>query len=82
MIIPKYLYKEDLELKHAYLIMAHNEWEMLRALLEALDDSRNDIYLHIDKKAVLSQQDLNQIERCLKKSKLYFRSFRQAICWI
>lgn len=37
-------------MKHAYLIIAHNEFEILQKLLSALDDSRNDIYVHIDKK--------------------------------
>lgn len=36
--------------RHAYLIMAHNEWSLLNVLLSLLDDDRNDIYLHIDKK--------------------------------
>lgn len=36
--------------KHAYLIMSHNEFPMLRKLLEALDDARADIFLHIDSK--------------------------------
>ncbi len=39
--------------KHAYLIMAHNQWECLFELLKALDDPRNDIFLHIDKKRPL-----------------------------
>ena len=37
--------------KHAYLIMAHNEWGLLNKLLQMLDDPRNDIYIHIDIKA-------------------------------
>ena len=37
--------------RHAYLIMAHNEPQVLDALLKALDNERNDIYLHIDAKA-------------------------------
>ena len=37
--------------KHAYLIMAHNEFYILEKLLKLIDDERNDIYLHIDKKA-------------------------------
>lgn len=37
--------------RHAYLIMAHNEPQLLDALLKVLDDERNDIYLHIDAKA-------------------------------
>ena len=37
--------------RHAYLIMAHNEPQLLDALLKALDDKRNDIFIHIDAKA-------------------------------
>ena len=38
-------------MKHAYLIIAHHEPNILKSLLTLLDDERNDIYLHIDKKA-------------------------------
>ena len=37
--------------KHAYLIIAHHEPLVLSTLLHALDDSRNDIFLHIDQRA-------------------------------
>ena len=37
--------------RHAYLIIAYAQPEMLKHLIAALDDPRNDIYLHIDKKA-------------------------------
>lgn len=36
--------------RHAYLILAHNNFEVTRYLIAALDDSRNDIYIHFDKK--------------------------------
>lgn len=36
--------------RHAYLIMAHNNFYILEKLLILLDDPRNDIYIHIDKK--------------------------------
>ena len=36
---------------HAYLIIAHNEFTLLRKLLNCLDYLYNDIFLHIDKKA-------------------------------
>lgn len=36
--------------RHAYLIIAHNNFYILEKLLLLLDDSRNDIFLHIDKK--------------------------------
>ena len=37
-------------MKHAYLIIAHNEFEILKRLIQALDDERNDIYIHFDRK--------------------------------
>lgn len=37
--------------RHAYLIIAHNKWHQLGILLSLIDDSRNDIYVHIDKRA-------------------------------
>ena len=33
-------------MKHAYLIMAHNQFLTLKELVSVLDDSRNDIYVH------------------------------------
>jgi hypothetical protein len=38
--------------KHAYLIMAHHRPDILRELLAAHDDPRNDVYLHIDRKGL------------------------------
>lgn len=37
-------------MKHAYLILAHNEFALLNLLIQALDDPRNDIFIHFDKK--------------------------------
>jgi len=37
--------------KHAYLISAHTAFDQLEILLKMLDDQRNDIFLHIDKRA-------------------------------
>ena len=37
-------------MKHAYLILAHNEPELLSLLIGRLDDARNDIYIHFDRK--------------------------------
>lgn len=36
--------------KHAFLILTHNEFSVLEKLLYCLDDERNDIYIHFDKK--------------------------------
>lgn len=37
--------------KHAFLIMAHHNFAQLQTLIRLLDDPRNDIYLHVDKKS-------------------------------
>jgi len=37
-------------MKHAYLILAHHEFGLLQTLIDCLDDARNDIYVHLDKK--------------------------------
>ena len=33
---------------HAYLIIAHDQFDLLESLLKCIDDERNDIYIHID----------------------------------
>lgn len=40
-------------MKHAYLILAHTEFDLLKLLISCLDDERNDIYVHIDKKVAV-----------------------------
>ena len=37
--------------RHAYLIIAYNQPHILQRLIEAIDDERNDIFVHVDKKA-------------------------------
>ena len=45
--------------KHAYLIIAHNEFDLLQKLISVLDDERNDIFIHIDKKSVFHREDFH-----------------------
>lgn len=56
--------------KHAYLIMAHNKFDMLCHLLELLDDERNDIFVHIDLKAQNIPYD--KMKQSVEKSGLTF----------
>lgn len=42
-------------MKHAYLIIAHNEPKLFHVLLKCLDDIRNDLFVLIDKKSELNQ---------------------------
>lgn len=43
-------------MKHAFLVIAHNEPQVLMALLRQLDATDFDVYLHIDAKAVEMQK--------------------------
>lgn len=52
--------------KHAYLIIAHNDFYILEKLLMLLDDERNDIYSQV-------QCELNLLEEASKK--LWILSF-------
>lgn len=64
--------------RHAYLIMAHNNWNQLSVLLSLLDDIRNDIYLHIDKKSGAFPKEI--LCEKVKKSSLYFIP-RKKVYW-
>ena len=65
--------------KHAYLIIAHNEFEVLEALLRMIDDERNDIYLHIDSK-VPNIEKLN-LEKNVEISDLTILGERISVTW-
>ena len=56
--------------KHAILIMAHNQFEILEKLVQQLDHERNDIFIHIDSKA--KNVDEAYITGKVKASKVYF----------
>lgn len=50
--------------RHAYLIVAHNQWDLLKILMRQLDDRRNDIYLHVDMKSVDAPiEELKEVTR-------------------
>ncbi|MCI9297962.1 MAG: beta-1,6-N-acetylglucosaminyltransferase [Lachnospiraceae bacterium] len=55
-------------MKFAYLIMAHNRFSVLKMLLEDLDDERNDIFLHIDRKTGKYEEE--EIKKCIKRANL------------
>lgn len=56
-------------MRHAFLIIAHNNWNQLKKLIRLLDAENHDIYIHIDKKS----KDFNKKEflNITRKSKLY-----------
>lgn len=65
--------------KHAYMIIAHNQFELLEKLILALDDERNDIYVHIDAK--VRDFDFEYFRALPKHSKLCFTDERVNITW-
>jgi hypothetical protein len=56
--------------RHAYLIMAHSNFDYLKKLIKSLDDTRNDIFIHIDIKANFTDFDL--LKRAISFSSVYF----------
>ena len=63
---------------HAYLIMAYNNWGQLALLLELLDDSRNDIYIHVDLRSGNYPQRI--LKEAVSKSNLFFIP-RKKVYW-
>lgn len=60
----------EADMKHAYLILAHNNFYVFDTLLKMLDDKRNDIYIHIDSKCKFF--DYNKYTSLVKNSDIYF----------
>ena len=62
-------------MKHAYLILAHTEFDLLKLLVSRLDDPRNDIYVHFDKKVAVLP------ELCTKQAGLFLLDRRIDVRW-
>lgn len=62
-------------MKHAWLIIAHNQFSILQELVFRLDDERSDFFIHIDKKV----QDLPEIHA--EKGHVFFLSDRIDVYW-
>lgn len=64
--------------KHAYLILAHNQFELLKMLCRLLDHPNHDIYIHVDRKA--TDFSLEQFAATTQYSPIYFVE-RSSISW-
>lgn len=64
---------------HAYLVLVHNEFEVLEKLVESIDDERNSIFIHIDKK--VKNFDFGKFLSLVQKSKIDFTDKRINIKW-
>jgi len=67
--------------RHAYLIIAHNNWHQLGTLLELLDDTRNDIFVHIDKRANSFNSEVEETLRGLVNSSELVFIPRKNVYW-
>lgn len=56
--------------RHAYLIICHNHFEQLIIMLKALDDERNDFYIHVDKKVANFPKEM--VEQAIQKGRCQF----------
>lgn len=64
--------------RHAYLILAHNNFGQLRKLVSLLDDPRNDIFIHIDGRAHFNGRKWQNVCR---HSALVFTKRRFRVHW-
>lgn len=64
--------------KHAYLIAAHHQMDLLKVLLSLLDDEKNDIYLHVDSRCRVFNE--SEMLSTVRKSKLFFIE-RRKVAW-
>lgn len=55
-------------MKHAYLITSHNNFVVLKYALSLIDDSRNVVFLLVDKKT--KDENLEELSQVMKKSPL------------
>lgn len=67
-------------MRHAFLIMAHNKWDILVRLIKKLDHKDNAIYLHIDLKSELSEEDKEAIQSACRESQIIFVE-RTSVVW-
>lgn len=59
-------------MKQAYLIIAHNKIEQLKFLLSLLDYEKHDIFILFDKKAIITENQKNDLRQIVMKSSLFF----------
>lgn len=64
--------------KHAYLIMAHHNFEQLLRLMQFLDSEDSDIYLHVDRKA--ADYDVSAVRNTCRLSRVILLP-RKKLAW-
>lgn len=57
-------------MRHAYLIMAHSDFYLLKRLIQAIDNPDGDIFLHLDASKEYPDEDIEELTQSVKYSKL------------
>lgn len=65
--------------RHAFLIMSHNQFSLLKILIEMIDYPENDIFVHIDSKVDTFR--FEEFENMCRYSNVYFTSKRINVTW-
>ena len=66
-------------MKHAYLVIAHKNDYTFQTLLNLIDDERNDIFIHMDKKN--AKYRFEDVAKQIKKSRIYQVEDRNDVVW-
>lgn len=75
-------------MRHAFLVMAYSNWNLLERLMMMLDDDKNHIYLHIDLKSSDFNEDRfknilhNAKVTFIPREKIYWAGFSETWCEI
>lgn len=69
---------DDLARRHAYLVMTHRPVDELGPLLRLIDDERNDVYLHLDKR--VGKIDVDRLRQMVTRSRVHLVP-RRAVVW-
>ena len=57
-------------MRHAYLIMAHSDFYLLKRLIQAIDNPDGDIFLHLDASKKYLSKDIEELNQSVKYSRL------------
>lgn len=72
---------ERTSLRHAFLLMAHNNYALVGRIMRKLDHPDNAIYIHIDAKSLFTQEDAARMRACCQHSAVYFVEPRVRVTW-
>lgn len=57
-------------MKHAFLIIAHNNWDQLKRMIEVMDSDLCDFYIHVNSKVDIPRN--TDFSVSTKRSKVFF----------